>query len=163
MTDFAEQPNVEAIARALVARLETVTVANGYQVTLAGVVRPLGSNAEEPWSEKHLLAVVQQTDEEPGEAATTQGLTVRRQRFLTAVYLAPESDDDRSFDEWQNVVRADVTKAVMADQILGDATLADVIHEVSVGPAWRFPCEPIEGISIPIEVVYRFNRKDPYS
>ena len=154
-------PVVEQIAQAIKAQLETITVANGYELDLAGVVRPKGFGLSA--APDHLWIVLAQGDEvretDLDVVGNPNGIGVR-QPFQLGRVIRLSDASEVAFDQVANIFSADVVKAMMAD--VKWAGLA--IDTEMVGWALMKDEElGYEGKLLQFDVIYRVAENDPYT
>ncbi len=170
------EPIVEQIAANIETALLTVTIANGYQVDIAGVVRP-AQFALETVSPKNLLAVIMQTDamiDDSKHLPTVHNPDGRNlvhwiQPFAISLFIqtSEKADPIEPADKLINRFRASAEKALMQD--LGWANEATptvpLAYQSDVVYAELF--EPADGgfvgVTIVLEVRYRTFEDDPYN
>jgi len=156
-----QDPVLEQIAAAIKTRLETVTTANGYNYSLASVIRPPRYG---PTTYANLTAVLMQEDPEVmGDDPYLEGNPVRVQfacMFIVYLFHLPSDTSTDAVDTVLNRLAADVTKAVMTDQTFGGLALPTtrVMPQQEFIPSQGAGC----GVSVPIEVHYRVSELDPY-
>jgi len=147
---------LEQIASDLATALENVTVANGYAIELADVVRPTRGQELHP---QHLLCVLTQGPRTPIDAGVPHNFIGWRQAFQVAVYVAQEPAETRAFDEVLNEIAADVEKAIMQDP-----QRSDLAYDTRLATPQRL--NEVEGYEILVEnvtVTYCTREDDPYA
>jgi len=151
-------PIVEQIAQALVARLETVSVAGGYETDVARVARPTKTGGY-PLEDR--LVVLLQDD--PAEDADLEGagsLKAWVQPFRILCFVLPSDTETTPVDTRINTLRADVEKAVRVDPTLGGLATDAVIRAPE---GWTVRDTAFEGVTVNVDVHYRTAEDDPYA
>lgn len=157
------EPVVERIAQALATRLETVTTANGYQVQLADVVRPFRRGDYVP--QNNLCVLEQLSPFDPPDGEYNMGNEPARvwvQPFLITLYVQPDETDTTPVDTRVNLIRSEVERAVMGDDLtwgnlaLGWTHLAGADYIDSADGSYS-------GVQITLEITYRVPESDPFT
>lgn len=157
-------PLSEKIDLSILAAVQLVTVANGYQITLSDVVR---WDPDNPPTPADLLAIVSfevdepATDKDTPSDETPIGHEQWHRHYSINVYLAKLPDDAIGWPTWRNIVTAEIQKAVSADRTRGG--LAGVIDTYVHGPRPFQDASDATGITVDVEVRYRTLENDPYS
>lgn len=144
---------LEQIAQALKTRLETVTAANGYTVTLSSVKRPTKFGN---WTPEHLVCLLTQEDPQPEES--TFDADHRACVFLAHVGVSDSDDSDEPIDTLLNGLAGDLEKAIFAERKLGG--LAENIE--ILGPQ-KWQEKGFVGITLRFRVSYRHAKGDPFT
>jgi hypothetical protein len=162
-------PVEERIALQIAFRVAQVSKVNGYQVDLAGVVRPKKLGGYTP---QDRLAVLVQEDPDPDLTnAMPAEAEVRVQSFLIALFVAPSDRDATPVDTLTNLLAADVHKAVMTDPNT-DAPwswLADDEGQLAISARFLAPQSfqtkdgSFEGRVLDLSVRYAHVLGDPYT
>ncbi len=168
------EPIVERIALAIEARLLTVQIANGYEVDIAGVVRPsqLGLDKISP---RNLLAVMMQLDPRVDDSKQDgvtlnpdgRGLIHWIQPWAIALFIqtSEKADPVVSADTLINRFKAAVDKALLQDSGWGakpTEPLAYATHLIA-GEYFEVGAGGYLGVTDLLEVRYRTFENDPYS
>jgi len=163
----AQYPVVEQIAQIVVARLEQLTVANGYKHDIADVVRP---TVEGGYSPENLLAVVEQGDAEREKDHDYEGNPNRiawGQPFVITLFVNASNKAAVPEDQLVNVFEADAIKALTAPDRWE--------HFPDSGPDLAFEAEfrspkriltsdgAYAGTEVHLVVHYRHPENDPYT
>jgi len=156
-------PVVERIAQAIKTRLGTVTTANGYQVQLAEVVRPLRRGEYIP---RDKLCVLEQEDPfDAPDAEYIHGATPARiwvQPFVVTLFVQPDETDTTPVDTRVNLIRSEVERCLMS----ADLTWGNLAYEhTHLAGASYFDSSDgsFSGVQITLEVTYRVPENDPYT
>ena len=152
-------PIIEQIAVKIKAKLEEITIANGYQQDVAEVVRPTRTGG---FKERHLLIVM--TQEDPTEGEPAQRMKQWNQRFVLDCYVVPSETDTDAVETTINTFRSDVEKALMT--LLADDTFRGPLAEnVTIRPPIGFVSikGAFEGVTVAADVTYDHLETDPYS
>lgn len=157
------EPVVERIAQAVATRLATVTTANGYQVELADVVRPLRRGDYVPQDSLCVLEQLSPFDAPDGDYLMgNEPARVWVQPFLITLYVQPDETDTTPVDTRVNLIRSEVERAVMAGDgtwgslALGNTHLAGADYIDSADGSYS-------GVQITLEITYRVPQSDPYT
>lgn len=166
------EPIVEKIAVAIETRLLTITTANGYQVSVAGVLRPtqLGIDAVTP---RHLLIVMAQLDARIDDlkahplAATPDGPPMVNwiQPWSIACFIQTSENATDAADTLLNRLRSSVEKALLVDPGWGATPTTPLAYETSlVGvDLFKITAGGFLGASVVFEVSYSTLETDPYT
>ena len=166
------EPLVEQIAVAIEARLLTVTIANNYQVEVAGVLRPtqLGIDAIAP---RNLLAVMAQLDARLDESkahaldATPDGRPLIHwiQPWAIALFVQTSETSSTPADTLLNRFRASVEKALLVDPGWGASPTTPLAYETRLigSDLFQLTAGGFVGASVIVEVSYRTLETDPYT
>lgn len=146
----------ELIVKNRKAALETITVANGYDNTIASVQRRMQGG--QTFTAVPVIIITEDDEDKTGEAAHPY-IYKRLMIALSVVTRIDEAADSRSADEVLNSLRADVEKAWMADNTCGGYAI-DTDYEGS-GPLDVIEGQPEIGSFIMFSVQYRHKSKDP--
>lgn len=145
-------PIIEQIAQAIATQLATVTVGNGYNVTVAEVVRPTKGGTED-FEPSNMTVVLKQGDISQEDETQHQciGWIVN---FHIDCIARPSDTTTTPYDQTLNVFRSDVEKALMADSSFG----------ITKTYSWiRPPTDIDDGIRVNLEVHFRTLETNPYS
>jgi hypothetical protein len=151
-------PVVEEIAQAIKTRLETVTVANGYQQDVT-VVRPTRLGGFVPSDLQIVL-----TQDDPtllGDIEGANSMKEWRQRFVANCLVRTSDTNTEPVDTTINTLRADVEKALMSSETWWDGLATDC--RVLASEGFIMADGEYEGVAIPFELDYRTDRDDPYT
>lgn len=156
-------PVIEQIAQKLKARLETITVANGYNQTVCSVVRPTRTGGFSP-SDK--LIVLQQGDgvrDEENDYAGNPNAIAWMQPFIVQLYVRPSDRDITPVDTIINVFAADAIKAIGSPN--NWHTWDGLAFNTFIRDPQSFAESQgeHEGVELQIDVNYRVNENDPYT
>ncbi len=169
------EPIVEQIAAAVETRLLTVTIDNGYQVDVAGVLRPpqLGLDSIAP---QHLLAVMLQIDphlDEPKNQPHGLGPDIGPplihwvQPWAIALFVqtSERATPPVAADTLINRFRASVERALMVDPGWGATPTTPLAYRSDLMPPIYFgeTAGGFVGCSVILEVGYRTLETDPYT
>lgn len=170
----ATYPIVEQIAMEIVDRLEAITIANGYQVNIAEVLRPtrIGNVGQLGYATKDLLAVVEQSTRTAIEQTDGNPSAIAMEQvFLVALYRTCSTNETVPIDTKINVFQADAEKAltlgltptanwqqfvVGGDHLAINARLGDPTY-------FNLIDSQAAGVTIPLAVTYRTPINDPYT
>lgn len=155
-------PIIEQLAAAVVDEVNNVTEANGYNVTLSGVVR----DTRKGHSPRHLLAVIRQDyDEEAGFEQGNPVIVTIPVVWLVNVYVTPSDHDTTAIDRLLNFVWADVTKAITANWNNGTSPIDTLAYGWSVMAPQAFEAGDgsYQGITCRYRSLVRVNENDPYT
>lgn len=155
-------PILEAITVILCNRIETVTVANGYQNDVRQVVRPIRMGGYSP---KDRTVVVMLGDAVRDEELSNAGYpdaTAWVQQYELDLLVMTSEKDPEPIDKAVGSFAADVMKAVTApenwDQFEGKALKTNfVMQEQFITADGAY-----EGLTLHLEVTYRTSAIDPY-
>ena len=150
------EPIIEQIAAKIAAKLATITVAAGYQQTVAGVVRP--SRYASPVTMQNNLVILSQLD--PAEISGPLMFKTWRQPFAADLCLRPSDASSTALDLLANRFRADVEKVFMSNR-----TWDGLAINSSVGAPknWLNEDSGFEGLTVMLNVDYRTRELDPYT
>jgi len=154
-------PVVEQIAVALKTLLEGVTEANGYNVTVAQVIRPRRSAALPTITDKTVvLAQDDPAADEEGPEMAAQWI----QPFTIDYHVVQSEEAATAVDTELNRGRADIEKALRADHTLETAHGSALAIDIRIGNPTYFhaPDDTFEGVRIVANVIYRTSEDDPY-
>ena len=154
-------PVVELIAQALATQLETITVANGYEVTVSTVHRPVRLGL--PTALEAYDIVVQQDDPTLDEELEdgVNGILQWIQPFLVQCFVRPSETSSDPVDGVVNVFRSDIEKAMLGSEswwVSGIVGTAVPNFENIITPDGQY-----EGGQSTLAVKYRVDRTDPYT
>ena len=158
-----KDPINEQIAQKVKTQLLTVTTGNGYNYSLAKVVRPTREGGYDP---QHLLAVLEQRDRYEDEEQTHPYITWVLP-FAVNLYVKPPDDQDPATDPVDQVVNrlgADVEKALMLMHPSQGSILAGLAFDCRIRAPEGFITADgaFEGQTVIFEVLYRHVETDPY-
>lgn len=148
----------EQIMQAIVAKLETITISNGYRTTVASVQRYRQGGQIK--ADLPSIFVAEGHDKVDQALLSGNGDLVHRHLELGIVcWLRQERDDTRAADKICNALRADVQALVAANYSWGD--LAIDTTEVA-----SYEIEAEEGgadlgFGLEYDLAYRHRRTDP--
>ena len=150
---------VEQIARAIQTALEAVTIANGYTVNVAEVVRPRRSGMG--YTPKDLgIVLLQGPRERASEYDAIRPPTIGwRQTFGLDLLRRINEDDTTPIDTGLNEFEGQAVKALMADPTWGGLAVKTEMGE----PDYPAPGESVEGLTLTVMVDYRVAEADPYT
>lgn len=154
-------PIIEQIAVLMKAAIEKVSIANGDNVTVSEVRRPVLMGI--PADVKHWGVVMQQLDEDQDSAGGVSGNPPgvdKIQEFSLDLVLRITEDDTTPFDTLANLFDADVTKAVMAD-VQWEELASDTVMLPSV--FIRDEDGTFSGKTLFVAVHYSIAENNPYS
>lgn len=166
------EPIVEQIAVAIKARLLTITIANNYQVDVAGVLRPtqLGIDAVAP---RHLMIAMAQLDARVDELkshpldATPDGRPLVHwiQPWSIACFIQTSESSSSPADTLLNRLRCSVEKALMVDIGWGPTPTTPLAYETNIVGVdlFKLTAGGFVGASVIVEVSYRTIEIDPYT
>lgn len=165
-------PIIERIAVVLKARLERITVPNGFANTVAGVLRPPRMGAINP---KHLQIVLVQDDpvlNDDEKRASGSGLLLSvDQQFNIFAFVRPSDQLTTPIDTLLNSIEADIRKAVTnpedgtqwTDFREADGTRLAVRAQFDASEHFPEASGSLDGVAIPLIIKYRTPENDPYS
>jgi len=149
----------EQITAAVAARLREITVANGYQVDVAEVVRPRRTG--EHFAPVNLgISIIQGNATRANEYDLASNPPVIAWRLGVAcdcVIMLSETSEV-AMDTALNQFEADVQKCLMVDPTFGGLALLAELGEVTY-PDWLTGGE---GVTVWIYITYRVSEDDPY-
>lgn len=154
-------PVKELLAQKLKARLETVTIANGYNQNVAKVVRPTRMGGYTP--EDRLIVLEQGDPKQIGSTEGANGMLEWMQPFFLELYIRPSDKDATPVDTKVNMFAADVHKAIAAPNNW------HAWDGLAVNTFFREPSDfaaaegEHEGIELQIDIQYRTDERDPYT
>ena len=166
------EPIVEQIAEAIEARLLTITTANGYQVSVAGVLRPtqLGIDAV---TARHLMVAMAQLDARLDDLkahpldATPDGRPLVHwiQPWSIACFIQTSENATDAADTLLNRLRCSVEKALMVDIGWGPTPTTPLAYETNIVGVdlFRITAGGFVGASVIVEVSYFTIETDPYT
>ena len=165
------EPIIEQIAAAIEARLLTITTANGYQVSVAGVLRPTQFGIDAISPRNNLLVMVQadaRLDEvkrhPPGP--TGRDLIDWWQPWVIGCYVQTSESSTDEADKLMNRLRSSVEKALLVDPGWGPTPTQPLANETKLVTSEYFPIDPpggYAGVAVVMEVSYTTLEKDPYT
>jgi len=147
-------PIIETIAAAIQTQLETITVGNGYSVTVADVVRPTRKSGEDNAPGNNIIYLTQGECRDADSDQTPHMFKAWLQTFNIDCYIRPSESVTTAYDTLKNAFRSDVEKCIMSNRSF---SLSDCTSFI------RAPKQLDDGISVQIEVYYRTLETDPYS
>lgn len=156
-------PIIERIAKALFARVETVTVENGYQQD-ALAFRPTALGGYSP---QHLAAVMVQGESIKDQLNSFPGnppAIARDQDFHFLLFACNSDKDTTPIEQTINVFAADVSKAITTVESGDWVTFGGLsIGAWIADPVW-FPVDvPYAGVDVKVTIKYRTSEYDPYT
>jgi len=161
----------ELISIEIASRLEAITIANGYSFNIAEVVRPSrkGSN----WLRAHLGVGVLQGDSDRVPELDCPGnppaLCYSVQFTLVCVCKDSEIDDQyidggQAHATSENDMAAAVVKAITNDGTTWHTMNGNAIDtDIGTHTPFSSPEGEMNGVQIPISVMYRVAENDPYT
>jgi len=149
------EPIIERIAAAMLARLATISEANGYSADLAEP--PSRPKRNPPITPKHRQIIVLQGTRTP--VAGAQGWDTWLQPLQIHCLLRPADTDPTAADTHVNRLVSEVEKCLHADQSW--ATLAE--HWEITGPDPLPEDLGLDGATLTVNVQYRHLHGDPYT
>jgi len=145
----------ERIMKNLVAAAQTITVENGYSLTLNAVERALQSGQS---SQPPMAYVLEGDDDVVSEAPL--GLLSRTLSVgVVLVVQQDEEADARSASEVMNSLIADVQKAIQPDFRRGENAVNT--EETGVSPVQIEEGMPVLSCTVGYRIMYRHDRLDP--
>ena len=153
---------LELIAVELERRLKTLAVGSTYDTKLSEVIRP---KRLETFTPKHLQVILTQGPSERIDELSYPGnppAIAYRQTFNIRCHVMPSERSCEAVDKIINQMRADIISVVctpQADWYQFDGQSIDAAFE-SEEPILS---EGIDGINLPIAIVYRTDENDPYT
>ena len=148
-------PVNELIARDILATVNTVTIANGYNYDLT-----VQRHSKAGDKRDHLNTIITQDDtreaSEPEVYFTKEWIAT----YMIGVYIMPLDNDTTPIDTYVNIIRADVEKALMVDIYRSGNALNTTIRAPK-----QITDEGLEYdiIVINVDVNYRTLENDPYT
>ncbi len=160
----APVPILEQIALTVVDRLETVTIANGYQQDIAEVQRPTRLGG---YRARDLLAVVAQRSPEQDEENSTEGNPrgiAWDQPFEIALYRFPSDKDTIAIDTLINIFASDCTMALTGGAGSDWQQFGGLAMNAWMGESLYFGDTDgaFSGIVLVFHILYRISEIDPY-
>lgn len=155
-------PISESLDLSVVAAVEQVSVANSYQITLSSVVR---WDPDNPPTPADLMAIVSFESDDPAKDNDTPvddspiGFQGWYRHYSVNVYLMKPPDAPMTTMTWQNLVRAEIEKAVFQDRQRNN--FAE--DTGSLGMSLFMDANDATGITIHFVCKYRTNENDPYN
>ena len=154
-------PVVELIAQAIATRLETVTTANGYEVDVNTVHRPVRLGL--PTALEAYDIVLQQDDPTLDEALAggDSGMLQWLQPFSVQFFVRPSETSTDPVDGVVNVFRSDIEQALLSS----DSWWASGMIETAIAGVQGIITDDgqYEGGELTFAVLYRVDRTDPYT
>jgi len=158
---MSADPIIERIAQDIQAAVAGITQAAGYNQDLV-CKRPARLGLEGDVSPADGVAVLVQDDPQPDEAHSNYGNPDRMAWLVTFevdACVVPADADDTPIDTLLSRVRADIEKAVMADETRGGLA----VWTKPLG-SMRFAYDAgLPGIAVQFQVLYRTPSTDPYT
>lgn len=150
-------PVIEQIAAALLAVLQSVTVANGYAIEFSEVVRPSRLGGYKP---AHLLCLLMGHEWRMDEANSPMGVVRRIAPFSATIILRPSDADATAIDTYRNVAMSAAEQALVADRRLGGlAQDLKILEPLTLDPEDG----SYTGVVVQFEVAYRHAHDDPHT
>lgn len=149
------EPIVEQIAAKIATQLATVTTGNGYQQSVASVIRPTRYTV--PPTPTDRMVVLTQLD--PSVIDGPHMFSTWRQPFAIDLFLRPSDTSTTILDLLANRFRSDVEKAIMAKRTW-DGLAIDT--RIDAPQSWIRLDDNFEGVTVNISVDYRTKELDPY-
>ncbi len=153
-------PVIEQIADTLVTRLQAVTTANTYAITVSSVIRPdrVGTITHTDY-----LVTIEQTETERNDdltRASATGLQIAwNTTFQITCFLRPTDSDTTALDQLGNIALTEMTRGIASTSTwytFGskaiDATFTGMEH---------FNDENGAGVRLMLRVTYRTDESDP--
>lgn len=165
-------PIVERIAIVLKARLERITVANAFNYTVAGVLRPVRLGKIIP---RHLQIVLVQDNPQVNEAeskASGSGTLLGiDQPFNILAFLRPSDTDATAIETFINTLEADVRKAITNPAVVtlwhefreADNTRLSITARFESTQYFPESDGSFDGFVMPLIVTYRTPENDPFT
>ena len=156
------QPIVEQIADAIAAQLATITVANGYRITVAGVVRPTRmGHVVDPIADKTIvLSQGGATRAKALDHAGNPAGLAWTQDFQADCYRRSSDTATTPVDQLFNIFAAECQKAIMADPQWGGLALLTDLTDVTI---FEDITGGMGGVIVGFAVTYRVKETDPYA
>lgn len=161
-------PVIERIAQVIESRLQSISIANGYNVDIAAVSRPTRLGDYGP---NNLTAVIVQSDPELDDEHAIDGnpnAIAWRQPFVLLLFVRLSDDDPTPTDQAVNIFAADVQKALTAPADWQQ--FQDIDGNPLAFNAWIKAPRGIvttdaaaTGTEFEFVVNYRTNENDPYT
>lgn len=156
-------PIVEQIAVKIRTRLLAITTGNGYETTVAQVIRPTRIDESSPADYQiHLTQETETLNQVfPGEPARHE----YKQPFRIALGLRPSEKSTTPLDTYRNTFHADVKKA-LSQAGSGDWTQWDglAVRSVPGSAEWFLDSDgATSGVQMILDVYYRVYENDPYT
>jgi hypothetical protein len=153
-------PVIEQIADALVTRLQAVTVANSYAITVASVVRPNRNGTAT--STDYLVTLEQTTTERNDELsrAASGGLQIAwNTEFQITCLLRPTDTDTTALDQLGNIALTELTRGIASTS--GWYTFGNKAINATFTGQEHFNDESGAGVKLMLQVTYRTDESDP--
>lgn len=148
----------ESIALAIATQLATITVANGYEVTVVDVVRPTRMSDFSPRNLRLLLLQGQRQRDQEIDYQGNPPAIGWRQRFEVVAFVLLSDSSATAFEATLNQVISDIEKAVMADPTWGGLAVNTTLEGED-------PIDldgPASGSIVSFTVQYRVSETSPY-
>lgn len=151
-------PVIETIAVAILADINAITVANGFNQTLVATRLKRLMYLDEAWAD--LSVIVVQDDEQPGEPMVGAYNVREVSQSFSIMAIVINSDKAVAvIDTRTNQVDADIKKKLIEDTTRGGYAI-----DTTLMASERFTFnESFTGIIVNIEVKYRIKSDDPYT
>jgi len=151
-------PIVEQIAEEIKATVETVTIANGYELDIGDVVRPTRTGITA--TPDNYGVILLQLDPARGDLDNPGNPPALswRQPFALDLCVRPSDTVTTPIDRLINIFSAEVVKAIMADVTRGGLAIDTHLDELQF---MRASDGTYEGVTMFIEVIYRVAENDP--
>jgi hypothetical protein len=158
-------PIIEQIALKIKARLEAITTANGYEITIASVIRPL--RIDETMATNNQIYLTQETPTRNAELSCPGNPAKHAwdQPFRIAIGLRPSETATTPLDTLRNTAQADIQKA-LAQPTSGDWSQWDglaIRSELGTSEWYLDDDGSTAGIQMVLTVTYRIPENDPYT
>lgn len=150
-------PIVEQIAQAILSRLDSISVSNGYSFDIVNAVRPTRFNGYSP---EHLMLVLEQGDPDVDYENSEFGFIAWSQPFFIHCFVRPADTSSVVTDTIINTLRSDVEKAIMIDPTWSGLASGTFVQSPQ---GWSYPDGSFEGVTVNVEVKYKTLSGDPFS
>ncbi len=153
------EPIIEQIAVNVVAAINQITGANGFNQTLKAT-RPIRLGFEDGEGQKDLTVLVVQRDPEEDPESSTEGNPAAKawmQPFLCIAYVIDSDSSTTPIDTRKNRIRSDIEKKLREDPERGGNAWDTQIRapeSFNLGPS-------ATGISVVVEVFYKTSEDNP--
>jgi hypothetical protein len=155
-------PVVSQISDEIFTRLETMVAGANGPYEFAGVMRPTKLATYTP---EHLLIV-----QTRGESVRVPDLDcpgnppaiAMQQTFLIRVHIAPSERDPQPVEFYEDIAEAEIQKAICYDQDTWHTFGGNAINAMFGSIQTVTSDGGYDGISIPLDVTYRYSEGDPY-
>ncbi len=152
----------ELIAAVLQTRLQQITVANGYEVTVSEVVRPTAVSDAQPKDKQIILSLAELTRTNELDCQGNPPAYAWTQSYNINAVLRPSEKSLTPSATLQNTFMADMTKAITAGAAwwqMGGNALNTLFASSNTYDA---PDGSSAGVRIVLQVVFRAAANNPY-